>query len=50
MLYRSGKGDTVYVLLIDRRVSVYGVTGSRTTAKDNSVDKPHGTLHLLNLS
>lgn len=50
MLHHSGKGDAVYVLLIDRPASVYEVIGSRSTAKGNSVGKPHGTLLLLNLS
>ena len=48
------EGATVSLLLIDRTVMytsalVYGVIGSRTTAKGNSVGKSHGTLLLLNL-
>lgn len=48
------EGATVSLLLIDRPVMytsalVYGMIGSRTTAKGNSVGKSHGTLLLLNL-
>lgn len=46
MLYNLGKGDTIYVLPIDRPASVYGVTDSRTTAKGNRVDKPRGDTSL----